>query len=47
MERSVIQIAVTGTGKIVALCSDSTIWVKEDQWVQIKDVPGLTPEEDE
>lgn len=47
MEREVIQIAVTAAGKVVALCTDSTIWFKEDQWIKIKDVPGLTAEEEE
>lgn len=47
MEREVIQIAVTGSGKIVALCSDNTIWVKEDEWVKIKQVPGSSSQDED
>lgn len=47
MNREVIQIAVTPTGKIVALCSDSTIWVKDNEWIQVTHVPGVTPEDDD
>ena len=36
MKRKIIQIALEPhRGKIVALCNDGSLWIKEDGWVEI------------
>lgn len=43
--RKIIQIIVDMKGKLMALCDDGTIWVKNDAWMEMSQ-EGMHDDED-